>query len=562
MDAVKPLVVQSDGTLLLEVASDGSQEMRDKLVLFSELRKSPDYIHTYKITPLSTWNALSSGLGVDFVLETLHACSKYEVPGKLEKKILEWADRFGRLSLVREGDDLVLDGSAEILTELRGHKTIAEHIAGDAASGALVVKAESRGLLKQALVKLGYPVSDLAGYDKGNRLDIAFRSQTGRGKTFTLRPYQARAISRFYDRGAASGGSGVIVLPCGSGKTIVGMGAIERFRSETLILTTNNTAVSQWRSELLDKTTIPPESIGAYTGEEKNIAPVTISTYQMLTHRSRRTDRFEHLDLFGASNWGLIIYDEVHLLPAPVFRLVAGIQAKRRLGLTATLVREDGREDDVFSLIGPIRYYVPWKVLEREGFIATALCREIRVDLDPAAAMEYENADRKRQFRLASENEEKISILKGLLEKHGAGKVLIIGQFLRQLHEIRKEISAPLITGETPQREREVLYGKFRNGSLSTLIVSKVGNFALDLPDANVLIQVSGTFGSRQEEAQRLGRILRPKPNGEPAIFYTLVTSTSRDQDFAANRQLYLAEQGYSYEIIEERGGDAHARRA
>jgi DNA excision repair protein ERCC-3 len=406
-----------------------------------------------------------------------------------------------------------------------------------------------RGEVKQALIHIGYPVEDLAGYTPGAELRFEFRETTLGGLPFGLRDYQSEAGEIFHAGGTEKGGSGVVVLPCGAGKTVVGMACLHRLQTQCLVLTTNTIAVRQWRNELLDKTDLREEDVGEYTGDSKNVAPVTISTYQMLTYRRRKTGEFTHFSLFSARNWGLIIYDEVHLLPAPVFRITAEIQARRRLGLTATLVREDGREDEVFSLIGPKKYDVPWKILERQGWIASAHCVEVRLPLNGDLGFEYLSASSRDRFRIASENRDKVGVVQRLVERHAKDQVLIIGQYLDQLDHLAEVLQCPLITGRTPTKEREALYGRFRSGELKVLMVSKVGNFAVDLPDANVAIQISGTFGSRQEEAQRLGRILRPKIDRKQAVFYSLVTRDSREEHFANNRQLFLTEQGYTYEI-------------
>ncbi|MDB4897507.1 MAG: helicase, partial [Firmicutes bacterium] len=410
---------------------------------------------------------------------------------------------------------------------------------------------ERRGHVKQAMIKIGFPVEDLAGYTPGDPLDLELRPLTLTGRPFGLREYQQQSVSAFYKGGSIFGGSGVIVLPCGAGKTVVGMGAMAEVQQQTLILTTNITAVRQWIAELLDKTTLRPDQIGEYSGEVKQIRPVTVSTYQILTYRdpSDPLEQFPHFHVFNARQWGLIVYDEVHMLPAPVFRVTSEIQAMRRLGLTATLIREDGREEDVFSLIGPKRYDVPWKVLERQGFIAEATCHEIRVPLDDDLRLKYAVAEDRAKFRIASENPVKSHVVLELVRRHKDDMVLVIGQYIDQLKSLAKELGAPLITGQVPNKEREELYAQFKRGDIKVLVVSKVANFAVDLPDASVAIQVSGTFGSRQEEAQRLGRILRPKADGSPAFFYSLVTRETRDQEFAAKRQLFLTEQGYRYQI-------------
>ena len=470
---------------------------------------------------------------------------------KDELKRLEPMVQDGLLRIERAGDGFeVTCEDRAVLEDILGHESIRRLCTRDD-DGRVWVDELQRGSIKQALIKIGFPVDDRGGYLEGDPLEVKLRERTLEGRPFGLRPYQEGAARSFHAGGSELGGSGVVVLPCGAGKTVVGMGVMELVGAKTLILTTNTVAVRQWREELLDKTMLTPDQIGEYTGEVKKVRPVTITTYQMLTWRRSKTDGFEHFSLFSRENWGLVIYDEVHLLPAPIFRVTADLQARRRLGLTATLVREDGKEDEVFCLIGPKRYDVPWKVLEFQGFIATARCVEVRVPLDASLRARYIAAAARAKFRIASENPAKMAVLDDLLERHAGDRILIIGQYIDQINRIAKHFGAPLITGKTPTQERERLYEAFRNGSERLLIVSKVGNFAIDLPDANVAIQVSGTFGSRQEEAQRLGRILRPKSDGSVAVFYSVVTLGSRDQEFAEKRQRFLTEQGYTYEITE-----------
>ncbi len=546
-----PLVIQSDKTVLLEVNNDLYAEARDALAPFAELEKSPEYIHTYRITPLSLWNAAASGLGAEQMLAALERYSKYDLPGNVRIDILDLVSRFGRLKLNKYGDDLLLTSSDRaLIEEILRNKHLAPLIQGREDETSLLVNAGNRGRLKQALIGFGYPAEDLAGYVTGAELPLALRDWTLGGESFGLRPYQQDAVDVFHAGGGVTGGSGVIVLPCGAGKTMVGMGAIAALQTQTLILTPSTVAARQWIRELLDKTTLTADQIGEYTGLEKEIRPVTIATYQIITYRKRRTDEFPHFALFDRADWGLIIYDEVHLLPAPVFRITADLQARRRLGLTATLVREDGRQADVFSLIGPKKVDVPWKVLERQGWIAEAECTEVRVPLSENDRMVYALTPDEEKYRAAATNEVKYPVLDVILSKHPDDNVLIIGMYLDQLDQVAARYQAPLITGKTPVRDREKLFERFRSGEIRLLVVSKVANFAIDLPDANVAIQISGTFGSRQEEAQRLGRILRPKRNGLLAHFYSIVVRDSRDQDFAANRQLFLTEQGYQYNIL------------
>jgi len=565
-----PIIVQSDKTVLLEVDNPQYEAARDQLARFAELEKSPEYIHTYRITPLSLWNAAATGLNAEAILATLTTYSKYPLPDNVRVDVADYVSRYGRVKLIREGTSLFLvSDNALLIAELVRHKRLKPYVLEQVGPTRLRVDAQRRGHIKQALVLIGYPAEDLAGYVEGAALPLALRQTTLGGEAFALRPYQQDAASAFYAGGSLQGGSGVVVLPCGSGKTVVGIAAMEKLQCSTLILTTNTVAARQWMNELLDKTSLGEESVGEYTGLRKQVRPVTISTYQMMTYRPRHKDgqgnedgparervnsedEYPHFALFGQQNWGLIVYDEVHLLPAPVFRITAEIQARRRLGLTATLVREDGRESDVFSLIGPKKYDAPWKDLEQQGWIATAECHEIRLPMADELRLEYAIADEREKYRVAAENPAKLAALEGLLAKHPADSVLIIGMYLTQLEEVAERYGHPLITGKTSVHDREKLYEAFRKGQIKCLVVSKVGNFAIDLPDANVAIQVSGTFGSRQEEAQRLGRILRPKRHGLLAHFYALVTRDTRDQDFAARRQLFLTEQGYRYDILYE----------
>ena len=552
-----PVVVQADRSILLETNNPRFEEARDALAQFAELIKSPEHFHTYRISPLSLWNAASAGLTSDEIIISLKEYSKYEIPQNIIQDIKDYVSRYGRLKLMKHEESglLILYSTDEaLLTELCHTKQMEPHIEKKLDKQNILLKKGTRGRLKQALIKLGFPVEDLAGYVEGQPLDVEMREATTEGNPFHLRIYQKDAVDVFYAGGSSRGGSGVFVLPCGAGKTIIGIGVMARLQQHTLILCTNITALRQWRDEILDKTSLKDSDIGEYSGEVKNIKPVTITTYQILTYRRKKDEDFVHMNLFNLQSWGLIIYDEVHLLPAPVFRAVAEIQGKRRLGLTATLVREDGKEDDVFSLIGPKKFDVPWKVLEKQGWIAKALCTEIRIPLPDADRLKYAVADSKAKFRIASENPAKIEVVKELINKHSEDNILIIGQYLDQLDILAKRFSAPIITGKTPNKERERIYNEFKDGTLKRLIVSKVANFAIDLPDANVAVQVSGTFGSRQEEAQRLGRILRPKAEGNYAYFYSLVTKGSKDQEFSSNRQLFLTEQGYRYRIISANG--------
>jgi len=550
--AENPIIIQSDKSVLLETDNPKYEESRDFLARFAELVKSPEYIHTYRITPLSLWNAAASGMELDEIIWFLKSYSKYDVPLNVIEDIKDYTSRYGRLKLIKEmTGDLILESDDDILiTEIVHNRSTNPFIEERLDRKRLLIKMGGRGFLKQSLIKIGYPVEDLAGYVKGTHLDVQFCSATRSGNQFGLRKYQEDAINAFYAGGSNRGGSGVLVLPCGAGKTVIGLGIMEKIKMHTLVLGTNVIAIRQWRDELLDKTTIDESLIGEYTGEIKEICPITLSTYQILTYRYTKKDEFLHFKLFNRQNWGLIIYDEVHLLPAPIFRAVAELQARRRLGLTATLIREDGREEDVFSLIGPKKYDVPWKTLESQGWIAQALCTEIRTPFSSdEERLKYAVANERNKFRIASTNARKIEIVFNVLKKHNNDSILIIGQYLDQLKELADKLGAPLITGQTANSERERLYNDFRHKKFKILVVSKVANFAIDLPDANVGIQISGTFGSRQEEAQRLGRILRPKEGDNYAYFYSITTRDTKDQDYSANRQLFLTEQGYKYQI-------------
>ena len=552
MNLSNPLIVQSDRTILLEVDHPQHAEARDALAQFAELEKSPEHIHTYRLSPLSLWNAAAGGMNANMILELLRQYSKYDIPSNIAVDIREYISRYGRVKLIREGDALLLTSQdAALMTEILRNKRTQPYLLRQLNSHTIQVDASRRGHIKQALIHIGFPAEDLAGYTEGSPLPMKLRSVTLQDKQFAPRAYQYAASAAFYAGGAPSGGSGVVVLPCGAGKTIVGLATMADIQRATLILSPNTIAVRQWIQEIIDKTDVPPEMVGEYTGDRKDICPITVSTYQILTYRRSEEEDFPHFSLFTSYDWGLIIYDEVHLLPAPVFRITAEIQARRRLGLTATLVREDGREADVFSLIGPKKYDVPWRELERQGWIATAECHEIRVGMSEDEQLNYAMTEEREKYRLAAENPAKVPITRYLAERHRDDQVLIIGQYIEQLKLLAEELNAPLLTGRTSNLQREKLYDQFRRGELKRLVVSKVANFAIDLPDANVAIQVSGTFGSRQEEAQRLGRILRPKEDGGLAYFYSIVTRDSRDQEFSANRQLFLTEQGYRY-VIED----------
>lgn len=534
-----PLIVQSDRTVLLEVAHPDATTVRHELAVFAELERAPEHVHTYRITRLGLWNARAAGHTADEVLATLESHSKFPVPTGVAADIVDTMNRFGRLTIERDADILILrsDDSA-VLTEVTKSAKVRDLLVGRRPDGSHEVAPWARGTLKQELVKLGWPAEDNAGYRPGAHMDISLANDG-----WHLRHYQEHAIDHFL-----TGGSGVVVLPCGAGKTLVGVGAMARTQTDTLILVTNTVSARQWRDEILKRTTLSPDVVGEYSGSVKEVRPVTIATYQILT--AKRKGEFAHLALLDALDWGLVIYDEVHLLPAPVFKLTAELQARRRLGLTATLIREDGRESDVFSLIGPKRFDAPWKEIEAEGYISPARCVEIRIDLDEDERLMYAASSDKDRYRLAASTPAKLSVVRQLISQHPDDRILVIGQYLDQLADLGEALGVPEITGATPIDERERLFNSFRSGEVRVMVVSKVANFSVDLPEASVAIQVSGAFGSRQEEAQRLGRLLRPKQDGRSATFYTLVARDTIDQDYAQNRQRFLAEQGYSYDIV------------
>ncbi len=548
---LNPLIIQGDRSILLDTHADNAEQARFALIPFAELEKSPEHLHTYHLTPLSLWNAASAGFSADTIIETLRRFSRFELP----KPVISWTHetitRYGKIQLEPSNnpDYLYLKTETErIYQELQSARQLTKYLLPADQPQTFMLGLLHRGTVKQLLLKMGWPVHDTAPLKEGAPLSIQLRKITKKNTEFIIRDYQQDAAAAFVGNKEAGTGFGTIVLPCGAGKTIVGMLTMAALNTDTLILTTNTASVYQWKRELLDKTAVPEDCIGIYSSELKEIKPITIVTYQMLTWRPDTESDFPHFKLFRERNWGLIIYDEVHLLPAPVFRITAELQVIRRLGLTATLIREDGCEGDVFSLVGPKRYDVPWKELEEKGWIAHAYCTEIRIPLPEAKEIEYAAAPLREKHRIASQNTEKNTVVKRLLEKHAADQVLIIGQYIAQLQHISKELNAPIITGKTPNAEREVLYEAFRAGEIKVLVVSKVANFAIDLPDASVAIQISGTFGSRQEEAQRLGRILRPKERD--SFFYTLVTRYSVEEECANHRQKFLAEQGYAYSIL------------
>ena len=536
-----PLIVQSDKTLLLDIDHPLSTECRRAIAPFAELERSPEHIHTYRLTPLGLWNARAAGHDAEQVIDTLIKYSRYAVPHSILIDVAETMSRYGRLRLEADpvhGLILVTTDTAVLEEVIRARK-IAPLLGARIDAETIAVLPSQRGAIKQSLLRLGWPAEDFAGYVDGQAHPIELVQ-----KDWKIRPYQELAAEGFWH-----GGSGVVVLPCGAGKTIVGAAAMAHAKATTLILVTNTIAARQWREELLKRTTLNEDEIGEYSGSKKEIRPVTIATYQVMT--KKKNGVYAHLDLFDTHDWGLIIYDEVHLLPAPIFRFTADIQSRRRLGLTATLVREDGMEGEVFSLIGPKRYDVPWKEIESQGYIAPAECIEVRVNLTEGERLLYATAEPENRYRACATTRTKRNVVEALVEKHVGEQTLVIGQYIDQLDDLSETLGVPLIKGDTPIKEREILFNKFRTGEITCLVVSKVANFSIDLPDATIAIQVSGAFGSRQEEAQRLGRILRPKADGRSAKFYSVISRDTIDQDFAQNRQRFLAEQGYSYKIID-----------
>ena len=536
-----PLIVQSDRTVLLEVAHPDAENARHELAIFAELERAPEHIHTYRVTRLGLWNARAAGHDAEDMLATLERWAKFPVPPSVSIDIRETVGRYGRLVIERDDEGTLILRSTDkaVLAEIARNRRIQPLLIAHPTPDTYVIDAWARGQIKQELLKIGWPAEDHAGFTPGTPHEIELHEDG-----WTLRPYQRKAVDIF-----SEGGSGVVVLPCGAGKTLVGAAAMADTKTTTLILVTNTVSARQWRDELLKRTSLTPEEIGEYSGQSKEVKPVTIATYQILT--AKRKGEYAHLALLDALDWGLIVYDEVHLLPAPVFKLTADLQARRRLGLTATLVREDGREGDVFSLIGPKRFDAPWKEIEAQGFISPAVCYEVRIDLPASDRLEYAASADDERYRLAATAHAKIDVVRDLVAKHQGEQILVIGQYLDQIDVLSEELGAPKITGSTPVDEREELFDAFRHARIPVLVVSKVANFSIDLPDASVAIQVSGSFGSRQEEAQRLGRLLRPKSNGHKASFYPLIARDAVDQDFAQNRQRFLAEQGYSYTILD-----------
>ncbi|WP_426447272.1 DNA repair helicase XPB [Paenibacillus sp. S-38] len=555
----RPLVIQNDFCILLETRHPSFEEVRAGLSRFADLVKSPENIHTYRMTSLSLWNAAAAGITVGEILSFLEMWSKFGIPSAVKSDIRRFVERYGLVRMERTGEDLLLiSDDLSVIKEMVMYKSLRSYGLCQVDERTLRFSPQYRGLLKQELIKLGFPVDDQAGYSRGEELPIRLRDG-GEESPFSLRAYQRAAVDSFYREGGTLGGSGVLVLPCGAGKTVIGIAAMGKLNCATLILTSNSTSVRQWKREILDKTDVTEDMVGEYTGTQKEVRPITIATYQILTYRKSKDEPFAHMDLFNKRDWGLIVYDEVHLLPAPVFRVTADIQATRRLGLTATLIREDGMEQDVFSLVGPKRYEMPWKDLESQGWIASVECVELRVPMPEREMEAYRSSSPREQMRAASMNPAKLDVVCRLIEQHKGEQILIIGQYLEQLHDLGSRTGIPVITGSMPNEKREELYNAFRKSAIQELIVSKVANFAVDLPDATVAIQVSGSYGSRQEEAQRLGRILRPKAGNNKAFFYTVISEDTREQEFALNRQLFLIEQGYRYRMEEGKSAKEEA---
>ncbi len=583
MNYENPLIVQGDRSLLLDVHAPLAEECRNALIPFAELEKSPEHLHTYKLTPLSLWNAASAGFSADDAVNVLEKFARYDVPQSVIVWIREVCSRFGKIRLLPSEEEttdeseekkepkeqflLLVAQTEAIYKEIGANTAVKKMLCGkgvgtqgpflrqaqdklssETTTYTYLIKLTDRGTIKQLLLEAGWPVKDEVALTDGEPLEFNLRETTAEGAPLVIRDYQVNAAKALVGDKGPGTGFGTIVLPCGSGKTIVGMQIMDMLKTSTLIITTNISAVHQWIDELLDKTNLTKDDIAEYTGENKDIKPVTVATYQVLTWRPDKEGPFPHFSLFHERPWGLIIYDEVHMLPAPVFRVVAELQAVRRVGLTATLVREDGCEGYVFSLVGPKRYDVPWKELERDNWIASAECVEVRIDLPMSAEIEYAVAGAREKHKIASQNPDKLAVVSQIINKYPEDKILVIGQYLDQLDQIAQLLKAPIITGKTPTAERDRIYGEFRKGNIRVLVVSKVANFAIDLPDASLAIQVSGTFGSRQEEAQRLGRILRPKER--TSRFFTLITRNTVEEEFSSNRQKFLAEQGYSYRIV------------
>ncbi len=549
----QPLIVQGDGTILLDVQAYDFEYIRNFMLSFAELIKSPEYIHTYKITSVSLWNAASLKYEAKSIIDFLKKYSAYELPKNIIYQINDNIEKYGRVKIIKENDKyFIVSEDSSIITEVANYKHTEKYIKGVFDANKLEIDGAYRGHIKLALINLGYPVEDLAGYKNGKPFNFKFRdTMKSNGKPFVIREYQREAVDVYYANGEPQGGAGVVTLPCGSGKTIIGIAAMEKMQTHTLIITTGVTACKQWKNEILDKTDIEEEFIGEYNGSTKEIKPITIATYKILTYRKDKKSPFLHFDLFFQKDWGFIVYDEVHLLPAPIIKLTSEIQSMRRIGLTATLVREDGLEKDVFCLIGPKKFDMPWRDLEKKNFISEAYCYDVRIPLHKSQRDDYIISSDRTKFRIASENKLKFEVVEKLLEKAKNKNVLIIGQYLSQLEEMKVKTGFTIITGKTSQTDRDIIYTKFKKGEIKTLIVSKVANFAIDLPDAEVLIQISGTFGSRQEEAQRLGRILRPKKGLNKSFFFSIITSDTKEEDFGHKRQLFLTEQGYHYEILE-----------
>ncbi len=545
MEDNKVITIQADKSVLLDTHHPMFEEVRKRLVNFSELIKTPEHIHFYRITPISLWNSAANGVTLEEILETLEVYKKYDIPKNVVEYIKKHFSIYGKVVFESFNDNMMGIRVEEPKLVDKVKSLIEKYISEEKEGPVFIVEKRLRGTIKTELIKHLIPVKDIAGFESGNKIEMEFRKISLEEKYFALRYYQSEAV---YSFSKWREGSGIIVLPCGAGKTIVGMGIMRDIGEYTLIITTSVEAIRQWKREIIDKTTLTANDVGEFTALVKDIKPITITTYNMLIHKNNKSEEIRNINIFTDKNWGLIIYDEVHILPAPIFRMTSVIQSKRRLGLTATLVREDNLESEVFTLIGPKIYEYPWKALEKEGWIAQAVCFEIKVPLSERDYNNYINSNQRYKFRIASENTRKYGIIKKLVDKLKYNHILIIGHYINQLEEISDMLKIPLITGETSNQDREILYREFRKGNIKALAISRVGNFSIDLPVANVAIQVSGIFGSRQEEAQRLGRILRPQSG--KSYFYTLVSKDTIEEQFAKKRQLFLLEQGYQYNII------------
>ncbi|MDG5788317.1 DEAD/DEAH box helicase family protein [Evansella sp. AB-P1] len=545
MTSVKemPLLIQNNGVIFFRSTHPEAKIVQPFLSEFAQLKKTPSSLHMYELSPFSFWYAREQGISLNEIKEFLETFSGIRLPDRFSIQLEEWEGKNGKFQLInhKEFGPCLTSSQEGLMKELfqKDRKNYSIYKNGDREY--TPISLAERGLIKQQLMDKGYSVIDCLGYETGKSLSISLQ------RNVSLRPYQKEAVSSFIQQKGVNEGNGFIILPCGSGKTVVGLGVLEQIKEETLILVPNDTSLQQWYEELLEKTTLNKSQVGRYTREKKEVKEVTITTYQMLTYQGNSDSKFPHFSLFHKRSWGLVIYDEVHLLPAPLFRLTSKLQGKRRLGLTATFVREDGKEGDIYSLIGPKRYEVGISLLEQNNWIARPICKEIKTPFNEKQWAHFLSLSKRERFRYASENKGKINVVDKLLHDHKGDSIIIIGQYLDQLNIIANTFSLPLLTGKTSKKERQEMYTQFKEGKQKVLVLSKIANMAVDLPDANVAIQVSGTYGSRQEEAQRIGRLLRPKKNNESVYFYTIVTPMTKEEEVASHRQLFMVEQGYSY---------------